>query len=123
MGQAVELLEVLQLNNKVEMPMLGLGLSHNGGFSGPTVAAALDMGVRLFDTAKRYGNETQVGRLLRQSTVEREKVFVTSKLWIDDMGRVEEACIESCRRLGLEYLDLYLVHFPGRPSSGQAMSS
>jgi len=80
--------------------------------SSEAVAHALRIGIRLFDTAKRYGNEKELGEILRQSRVPREELFITSKVWPGDVSDVEGACRSSCRRLGVEYLDLYLVHWP-----------
>ncbi len=78
------------------------------------VKYALEVGYRLIDTAKIYGNEGDVGIGIRESGVPRDEVFVTTKLWNADHGYVStlKACEESLRRLGLSYLDLYLIHWP-----------
>lgn len=106
----------LRLNSGWEMPRLGLGVWQVGGpETVAAVTAALGLGYRLIDTAKLYGNEAEVGRAVRDSGVDRQQVFVTTKLWNDDHGarRAPAAFEASLRRLGLEYVDLYLIHWPG----------
>jgi diketogulonate reductase-like aldo/keto reductase len=78
------------------------------------VGYALEIGYRLVDTAAAYGNERDVGVALRESGTPREEAFVTTKLWNSDhgFGPALEACDESLRALGLDYLDLYLIHWP-----------
>jgi diketogulonate reductase-like aldo/keto reductase len=99
------------------MPVLGLGVWQAG--TGPrlvnAVTTALATGYRLIDTAKLYGNEADVGEAVRRGPVPREKVFVTTKLWNDDHGhaKAKRAFEASLRRLGLDYVDLYLIHWPG----------
>lgn len=104
------------LNNGVEMPRLGLGVYQTppGKTTEKAVAAALDHGYRHIDTAKIYGNEHSVGKAIRRSEVPREEIFVTTKLWNSDHGydRTIAACRESLKNLGLEYVDLYLIHWP-----------
>jgi len=104
------------LNNGVEMPLLGFGV-----FQVPDLAEceravrdALDVGYRLIDTAAAYGNEEAVGRAIKRAGVPREELFVTTKLWIQDAGegRTRAAFERSLARLGLDYLDLYLIHQP-----------
>jgi len=106
----------IQLNNGVSMPLLGLGvyLMRPGKETYQAVKAALEIGYRHIDTASFYRNEEDVGRAVRDSTVRREEVFITTKLWNNDHGydsalRAFEA---SLKRLGLGYIDLYLIHFP-----------
>jgi methylglyoxal/glyoxal reductase len=107
----------IQLNNGRQLPVLGLGVWQAG--TGPRVVravkTALETGYRLIDTAKLYGNEAEVGEAVRSGPVPREQVFVTTKLWNDDHGRAKakRAFEASLHRLGLDYLDLYLVHWPG----------
>jgi diketogulonate reductase-like aldo/keto reductase len=105
----------LELNNGVQMPALGFGV-----FQSPpeeTVSAvevALRAGYRLIDTAAAYGNEREVGEGIRLSGVDRDGVFVTTKLWISDY-RHDAALVgfdASLRRLGLDYVDLYLLRQP-----------
>jgi len=106
----------VKLNNGVEIPLLGLGVyqSPPGKTTQDAVKHALKCGYRLVDTARVYGNEQDVGLALRESGLPREEVFVTTKLWNSDHGydSTIRACEESLRRLGLKYLDLYLVHWP-----------
>ncbi len=106
----------VQLNNGVSMPLLGMGvyLMRPGNETYQAVKAALEMGYRLVDTASFYRNEEDVGRAVRDSTVSREEVFITTKLWNDDHGHDSalRAFEASLKRLGLGYIDLYLIHFP-----------
>ncbi|GAA2091306.1 aldo/keto reductase [Kitasatospora saccharophila] len=103
------------LNNGVEMPQLGFGV-----FQVPdeettaAVAAALEAGYRSVDTAAVYGNERGVGKALAASGLPREELFVTTKLWNADQGHdaTLRAFDASLDRLGLEYVDLYLIHWP-----------
>jgi diketogulonate reductase-like aldo/keto reductase len=78
------------------------------------IASALELGYRLIDTATSYGNEAEIGAALRQAGVAREELFVTSKVWPSDQGydRTLMAFETSRSRLGLDYLDLYLIHWP-----------
>jgi diketogulonate reductase-like aldo/keto reductase len=105
-----------ELNDGREMPLLGLGTYHvpQGKAGVETVKFALKVGYRLIDTASLYGNEREVGEAVRESGIPREEVFVTTKLWNDDHGydRAVRACERSLKQLGLEYIDLYLIHWP-----------
>ncbi|WP_336205143.1 aldo/keto reductase [Nonomuraea sp. LPB2021202275-12-8] len=97
----------------VEIPQLGFGVWQvSGAETERVVKTALDIGYRHIDTATIYGNEEGVGRAVRASDIPRRKVFVTTKLWNDDHGRVRGAFDESLARLGLDYVDLYLIHWP-----------
>jgi diketogulonate reductase-like aldo/keto reductase len=100
----------------VEIPVLGLGVyqSRPGEETYAAVRAALEMGYRHVDTARAYGNEGDVGRAIRDSGLPRDEIFVTTKLWNADHGRERalRACDESLDRLGMERVDLYLVHWP-----------
>ncbi len=100
----------------VEMPVFGLGVwqSAAGEETRAAVAEALRAGYRLVDTAAAYRNEADVGAAVRESGLPREDVFVTTKLWNADHGydRTLRAIDASLRRLGLERVDLYLVHWP-----------
>lgn len=103
------------------MPQVGLGVFKvTPEQAGETVRAALDAGYRRFDLAALYGNEEAIGKALRGSGIRRDEVFVTSKLWNDRHGRREAAlaCSESLDRLGMDRLDLYLIHWPV-PSLGK----
>ena len=119
----------VKLNNGIEIPVLGLGVyqSPPGKTTQNAVKFALKLGYRHIDTARIYGNETDVGIALRESRIPREQVFITTKLWNSDQGYEStlQACNDSLRRLGLDYLDLYLIHFPvseTRLESWKAMS-
>jgi diketogulonate reductase-like aldo/keto reductase len=106
----------VKLNNGVSMPLLGLGvyLMRPGTETYQAVRAALETGCRLVDTASLYGNEEDVGRAVKDSAIPREEVFITTKLWNSDHGydSALRAFDASLRRLGLGYIDLYLIHFP-----------
>ena len=106
----------LPLNDGSKIPLLGLGVwqAAPGKETRKAVAYALECGYRLIDTAQMYGNERDVGIAVRESGLPREDVFVTTKLWNSDHGydaalRAFEA---SRRDLGLDYVDLYLIHWP-----------
>src|SRR5436309_7473848 len=104
------------LNNSVQMPLLGFGVYQMTDLDEceRSVRDALDVGYRLLDTAASYGNEEAVGRAIKGSGVARSDVFVTTKLWITDAGHdsAVRAFERSLERLGLDYLDLYLIHQP-----------
>jgi diketogulonate reductase-like aldo/keto reductase len=106
---------VFKLNNGIEMPGFGLGVFRSEPEE--TVAAvrsAVTNGYRLIDTAAAYMNEQQVGEGIRASGVPREEIFVTTKVWMTDFGydQTLHAFDRSLRRLGFDYLDLYLTHWP-----------
>jgi len=120
---------VAKLNNGVMIPRLGLGVyqSPPGQTTQRAVEYALKIGYRHIDTARIYNNESDVGTALRKSGIKREEVFITTKLWNSDHGydKALRACDESLRRLGLKYLDLYLIHWPVpeiRSESWQALT-
>ncbi len=96
------------------MPVLGLGVFRSGEKTYQAVRDALDFGYRHIDTAMIYENEQDVGKAIKDSGVPREEIFVTTKLWNDDMRakRVEKAFEESLKKLSMEYVDLYLIHWP-----------
>lgn len=104
------------LNNGVEIPILGLGVyqSRAGEETRNAVRCALGIGYRHIDTARIYGNEKDVGAAVRDSDIPRAEIFVTTKLWNSDHGydTTLRACEGSLKRLGLDYIDLYLVHWP-----------
>ncbi|WP_019006880.1 aldo/keto reductase [Cohnella laeviribosi] len=106
----------VELLNGVEMPRLGLGVWRTpaGEDTERAVRAALAAGYRSIDTASLYGNEADVGRAIRSSGIPREQIFVTTKVWNTEQGydRTLEAFENSLSRLGLDYVDLYLVHWP-----------
>lgn len=105
-----------ELLNGVEMPRLGLGVwrAQEGPETENAVSAALKAGYRLIDTASMYGNEGAVGRAVRASGIPRGDIFVTTKVWNDQQGydNTLRAFEQSFRNLGLDYVDLYLVHWP-----------
>jgi diketogulonate reductase-like aldo/keto reductase len=95
------------------MPQLGFGVWQVGDEEiVPAVQTALDAGYRSIDTAAVYGNEAGVGEAIRRSGIARDELFVTTKLWNPDHGRAAEALDASLSRLGLDYVDLYLIHWP-----------
>jgi 2,5-diketo-D-gluconate reductase A len=105
----------VKLNNGVKMPILGFGTyGLRGEVCQQSVADALSVGYRLIDTAKIYGNEEEVGKGIKQSGIDRKELFVTSKLWVDDAGyeNAKKGFEETLSKLGLDYLDLYLIHRP-----------
>jgi diketogulonate reductase-like aldo/keto reductase len=106
----------------MNLPKIGFGTWQlSGKESEESVGCALDNGYRLIDTAKIYGNETEVGRAIASSKLNRDEVFVTSKLWTSDFGydEAKQAFSESLARLGLGYMDLYLIHWPGSSQAGR----
>ena len=104
------------LNNGVQMPLLGFGVFQmaDAGECERSVLEAIRAGYRLIDTAASYGNEEAVGRAVKAGGVPRNELFITTKLWLADAGdeRTPQAFERSLQRLGLEYLDLYLIHQP-----------
>lgn len=105
------------LNDGHEMPIFGLGVwQASPEETRFAVAKALEAGYRMIDTAKLYRNEADVGRAIRESGIPREQVFVTTKLWNSDHGydQALRAAEESNKKLGLDYIDLYLIHYPVR---------
>ncbi len=113
------------LNNGVRMPQLGFGVFQiPDAETTEAVAAALAAGYRSIDTAAIYGNEAGTGRALAESGIARKDLFITSKLWIDDLGYEPTlaAFDASLDKLGLDYLDLYLIHWPAPASDRYADS-
>src|ERR1700730_1005506 len=105
----------ITLNDENTMPVLGLGVADlSDDEAERAVTAALEIGCRLIDTAAAYGNEAAVGRAIAASGIPRAEVFVTTKLATPDQGltKAQQACEASLERLGLEYVDLYLIHWP-----------
>ncbi|MEU3600442.1 aldo/keto reductase [Streptomyces sp. NPDC006798] len=111
------------LNNGVEMPILGFGVYQiPAEDTERAVSEALAAGYRLLDTAAAYGNEEAVGRATRSSGIPREELFVTTKLWVQDapaQDNTRRAFETSLTKLGLDYLDLYLMHQPFGDVYGQ----
>jgi len=110
------------LHNGVEMPWIGLGVFkvQDGEEVVRSVKSALEAGYRSIDTAAIYKNEEGVGRAIAESNVPREELFITTKLWNANQGydTTLKAFDESMEKLGLDYLDLYLIHWP-LPSQGK----
>ncbi len=117
----------VRLNNGLAMPRLGLGVyrAAPGDETRRAVLAALEAGYRHVDTAKYYRNEADVGRAIRESGLPRESVFVTTKLANMDHGydRARRACHESLDRLKMDYVDLYLVHWPVETLRGESWAA
>ncbi|MCA2243693.1 MULTISPECIES: aldo/keto reductase [Mycobacterium] len=113
------------LNDEAKMPVLGLGVAKLSDVeTESSVLAALEAGCRLIDTAASYGNEEAVGRAIAASGIPREELFVATKLGTSRQGfqSAQESCKESLDRLGLDYLDLYLIHWPA-PKLGKYVES
>ncbi len=110
------LLNSVKLNDNVAIPVYGFGtfLIPNDGSTYKAVREALDAGIRHIDTAVAYFNEEEVGQAVRESGIPREEIFVTSKLWLQDYGyeAAKKAIDTSLRKLGFDYIDLYLMHQP-----------
>jgi len=106
----------LILNNNIEIPMIGLGmyLISKEETVRKAISCALEYGYRHFDTAAFYANEKDIGRAIRDSDIPREEIFVTTKLWNDDQGfnSTLRALDISLKNLNIEYIDLYLIHWP-----------
>lgn len=116
MRTITDLQGTFELNNGVLMPYFGLGvyLSKDGDEVVNAVKDALNHGYRHIDTASIYKNENGVGQGIKQSGVDRKDIFVVSKVWNDDQGydATLKAFDDSLERLGIDYLDLYLIHWP-----------
>ena len=106
----------LKLNDGNVIPQIGFGvfLIPNDGSTYNAVKMALQSGYRHIDTAAAYFNEEEVGQAVRESGIKREEIFVTSKLWLQDYGyeAAKKGIDTSLRKLGLDYIDLYLLHQP-----------
>ncbi|WP_308366628.1 MULTISPECIES: aldo/keto reductase [unclassified Microbulbifer] len=109
----------ITLNNGVEIPQLGFGTAaidewqQDNSYVTDTILKAMSIGYRHFDTASVYGNERALGRAIRDSGLPRQELFITSKVWDTEQGRGTAAAFErSLERLQLDYLDLYLIHWP-----------
>ncbi|KAF7222623.1 glyoxal reductase [Nothobranchius furzeri] len=105
----------VSLSNGLQIPILGLGTSYHGGYSHEAIVYALtDCGMRHIDTAKRYGCEENLGKAIKESGLPRSDVWITNKLWHADYGykSAKAACLKSCSLMGVQYFDLYLMHWP-----------
>ncbi len=119
MGAGRETLSIrstVELANGVKMPLLGLGTykSVDPVEVRASVTSALEAGYRSIDTASMYENESVIGEVLRESSIPRDELFIATKVWNEEQGYYAtlDAFDRSCEKLGLEYLDLYLVHWP-----------
>lgn len=111
----------MQMSNGKDLPMIGFGTylaTANDGKE--NIRRALEAGYRYLDTAAFYFNETEIGEAIRESNIAREDLFIASKVWVTDLGY--DSTLKSCRgsleRLGTDYLDLYLIHWP-RPDMNE----
>ncbi|BDZ30921.1 aldo/keto reductase [Lactiplantibacillus sp. WILCCON 0030] len=106
----------VKLNNGIEMPQLGFGVFQITDLKQceQAVIDALDAGYRLIDTAAAYQNESAVGRAIKRRGIDRKELFITSKLWVSDANyeRAKKGIETSLNNLGVDYLDLYLLHQP-----------
>jgi 2,5-diketo-D-gluconate reductase A len=115
----------ITLNNGVRMPQLGFGVFQvSDAGTTAAVSLALAAGYRSIDTAAIYGNEAGTGRAIAESGIDRAELFITSKLWVADLGydATLAAFEASLDKLGLDYLDLYLIHWPA-PATNRYLES
>jgi 2,5-diketo-D-gluconate reductase A len=109
-------MKTVALNNGRKMPILGFGVFQmaDPAECERSIVDAIETGYRLIDTAASYGNEEAVGKAIKPCGVPRQELFVTTKLWVSDAGyeKAKRAFDRSLKRLGLDYLDLYLIHQP-----------
>ena len=110
------MIPTISLNNGVSMPAIGYGVFRmtDPAACEDAVVQAIQAGYRLIDTAAAYGNEEAVGRAIRRCGVPREELFITTKLWVTDTSYegAQRGLARSLQRLGLDYLDLYVIHQP-----------
>lgn len=109
-------IKTVTLNDGVEIPVYGFGTYQipADGSTYKAVREALDLGIRHIDTAAAYFNEQEAGQAIRESGIPRKKIFLTSKLWLQDYGyeAAKKGIETSLKKLGLDYMDLYLIHQP-----------
>ncbi|HAM30602.1 MAG TPA: 2,5-diketo-D-gluconic acid reductase [Erysipelotrichaceae bacterium] len=109
-------METVTLNNGVKMPKAGFGVFQVKDEEECTrsVLDAIDAGYRLIDTAQSYGNEEAVGKAIAQTSVPREELFLTTKVWISNYGyeKAKQSVLDSLEKMGLDYIDLVLLHQP-----------
>ena len=112
----------LKMNDGYSIPQLGMGayLLPDGEECYNSIRSGLEMGLRLIDTASAYTNERTVGRAIRESGIPREEIFLTTKLWVQDYGyeNALKGIDRSMERLGLDYVDLFLLHRPAGDNIG-----
>ncbi|MCH4009705.1 aldo/keto reductase [Companilactobacillus sp.] len=115
-------MDTVKLNNGVEIPQLGFGVFQVTDLKQckQAVLDAINSGYRLIDTAAAYQNETAVGEAIKESGVDQKDLFITSKLWVSDMNyeRAKKGIETSLNNLGLDYLDMYLLHQPYGDTNG-----
>ncbi|CAH2354249.1 putative reductase 1 [[Candida] railenensis] len=106
--------KTIKLNSGYSIPVIGLGTwqATEKGAAANAVKVALQNGYRHIDTAAIYGNEEEVGQGIKESGIPRSEIFVTTKLWNKDQRTAEDALTTSLKKLGLDYVDLYLIHWP-----------
>lgn len=104
----------IKLNDGHKMPKIALGVWQSHEDTKQAVLDAIEAGYRHIDTAACYHNEEAVGEAIRESGIDRSELFITTKLWNDDIraGKTREAFEESLKKLQLDYVDLYLIHWP-----------
>jgi 2,5-diketo-D-gluconate reductase A len=125
MGSVKDTVPTVKLNNGVEIPQLGFGVWQvPDNTVTDVVRTAIEVGYRSIDTAMLYGNEAGVGKAIAQAGVRRDELFITTKLWNSYQGydSTLTAFDESLARLGLDYVDLYLIHWPA-PAKGRFVDS
>jgi 2,5-diketo-D-gluconate reductase A len=106
---------LLTLSDDATIPQLGLGVYKvDPEETIRVIHDGLEVGYRLIDTATMYGNEAEVGRAIASSGVPRDEIILTTKFWMDDLGydKTRDACRRSIDTLGVDYLDMYLIHWP-----------
>lgn len=107
-------MKTIQLNNGVNIPAIGYGTYKTSENDVSIILSAIECGYRLLDTASIYKTEQQTGAAIRESGIPREEITVISKVWRNDLGyhKTKEAFAKSLKQTGLNYLDLYLIHWP-----------
>lgn len=113
--QEHSVIPTVQLNNGIDIPMVGFGTNTlNGDVGIKSVSDAISVGYRLIDTATIYGNEEAVGQGIKNSGIDRKELFINTKLWVDDSGfeSTKKAFQTSLDKLQTDYLDMYLIHRP-----------
>lgn len=113
-AQNMNVIPTIKLNNGIEMPQLGVGTFAVKEDAADRVCHAIKTGFRLIDTAQGYGNEKEVGEGIRKSGIDRKSLFVTTKVNTTEMrnGTVRQSLENSLKDLGLDYIDLVLIHWP-----------
>jgi 2,5-diketo-D-gluconate reductase A len=107
----------ISLNTKANVPVVGLGTWQLKSDLNTVLSNAYAIGYRHIDTAKYYGNEEEIGHAIKKNAIPRDELFIATKLWGTDHGRAKAAIDESLERLGMDYVDLYLIHWPSHDSA------